>query len=225
MLRVCQSTLHNLLTNCTAVCGPNCSITSACPWRAGGWDQGLTRKPADGEKRTASSHLFWHRGGTDSRLWNIISFDFLSVMDYRQLISEAAPLPLCLPPERFFIFYFLFWRAGGVTGGQAEGDGSSARLVTSCGFITCTTPPKWLSALAVTALHAHRSITEGLSEKLLEFRLCKHLWEAINYYREVVLKWEVGPFFFLASATWVTFPSFVWFRPRNTLVTQNRVVT
>lgn len=46
------------------------------------------------------SPVVFHRRGSESRLWNIFSFWVLSVMDYRQPISQAA----LLPPENFFFF-------------------------------------------------------------------------------------------------------------------------
>lgn len=50
-----------------------------------------------------------HRRGSESRLWNIFSFWVLSVMDYRQPISQAA----LLPPEIFFLhFPFPFFLRG-----------------------------------------------------------------------------------------------------------------
>lgn len=56
------------------------------------------------------SPVGFHRRGSESRLWNIFSFWVLSVMDYRQPISQAA----LLPPEIFFFFYiFLFPFFGG----------------------------------------------------------------------------------------------------------------
>lgn len=118
------------------------------------------------------SPVVFHRRGSESRLWNIFSFWVLSVMDYRQPISQAA----LLPPENFFFFFtfsfsLFFW------GGCSS---ASACLVTSRGFITWSTPPRRLAALAVTALHARGSRTKGLSDELLEFSLRKHPSKAIN---------------------------------------------
>lgn len=135
------------------------------------------------------SPVVFHRRGSKSRLWNIFSFWVLSVMDYRQPISQAA----LLPPEIFFFFTFsfslFFW------GGCSS---ASACLVTSRGFITRSAPPRRLVALAVTAL-ARGSRTKGLSDESLEFSLRKHPSKAINNWGGVLkFSWRRQDIFFIA---------------------------